>query len=175
MAGVDLSAAVNQERDDHQRDHEEHGPRCPQMTAVKARLAFLARRCILDADEREHDQRDQHRRGEEVLGEGQPIVASDERDMEVATEERPVGLEDRGHQYGESPHGEEVRQPGYGPLQELLLTGDFDDLGLADLAQPLPAARGALSGADQFREPVETSPGDREEDDGYPETNDDAS
>jgi hypothetical protein len=131
--------------------------------------AFLMRMMVNTTSETKH------RRGEEVLGEGQPVVASDQRDVEVATEERPVGLEDRGHQYGESPHGEEVRQTRHRPLQELSLTGDFDDLGLADLAKPLPATRCGLTGADQFREPVETSPGDREEDDRDPETNDDAS
>ncbi len=112
------AAAIQQERDDDHRDHEQHGPRRAEVAAVEARLAFLTRRRVLDADDGEHHERDQHRRGEEVLGEAQPVVASDQGNVEVAIEQRPVRLEDRRHQYGESPHGEEVRQAGHGPLEK---------------------------------------------------------
>jgi len=64
--------------------------------------------------------------------------------------------------------------PGTVPLQELLLTGDFDDLGLADLAQPLPAARALCPERISFESQLKRRPA-IEKKMTLSETNDDAS
>ena len=65
------------------------------------------------------------------------------------------------------------RQSGHRPLQELLLTRDLEHLGLADLAEPVPATRGRLAAADEARQPVEAAPGEREADDRDAQSDDD--
>ena len=50
-----------------------------------------------------------------------------------------VGLEDREEQDGEAPHGEEVGETGHGPLEQLALAGDLDDLGLDLTLRESPA------------------------------------
>ncbi len=112
------------------------------------------------ADDRKDDERDQHRRGEEVLDEGQPVALADQGDVKTTLEESAVRLDDREEQDGEAPHREEVRQPRHGPLEQLSLTGHLHDLGVGDLGEAVPATRRWLAGPNQPREPVEALPGD---------------
>jgi hypothetical protein len=95
--------------------------------------------------------------------------------MEVAIKERSVGLDDRRKQDRETPHGEEVRQPGHRPLQNLPLTGHFGNFGLTDPSKALPATRGLLTTAYEPRKPIKATTGHRKTDHRYHETDNDAS
>jgi hypothetical protein len=149
MTGIDLRPAIDEQRDDDHRDHEERQPCRSEVAAVKATVAVLARRRILDANDGEDYERHQHGGREEILGEGQPVTTTNPRDMKVAVEQRTVGLDDGGHQDRETPHRKKVREPGHGPTQNLALARHFGDLRLADLAETLPTSRGLLSAADE--------------------------
>ena len=62
--------------------------------------------------------------------------------------------------------------PGHRPLQELLLAGDLDQLGLDPLRDVLgPAGHGGLPGGDEPSQPEEPSPrdGEHHEDDHEPD------
>ena len=80
------------------------------MRSVEAREPAHAVRILLDPDDRENDQGEQHHHAEEVLDEGHPGPLIDDRDGEVRVDERAVGLQDRQAQDDEAPEGEEVRQ-----------------------------------------------------------------
>ena len=92
----------------------------------------------------------QHGDGEEVLDEADDRGVADERDGEAAGEQVAEGLDDGEDQDGEAPHGEEVGHAGHGPLEQLLLAGHLDQLGLEPGRDVLgPARHGGLAGADQ--------------------------
>ena len=175
VSGVDLRRTIDKERDDHGRDHREDQPRRRGVTAEEATLALLLRGRVFQSDDREDDERHQHRRGEEVLHEGQPVALTDPRNVEVAIEQRAVRLEDGREQDGEAPHREEVRQSRHRPAKEFALSGDFGDFRVGDLAKTLPASRRGLTAADEARQPVETSRGDAKAHDRDDEPDDDAS
>ena len=103
------------------------------------------------------------------------LSVTDPGNMEVAIEERAVGLDDRREQDGEAPHGEEVRQTRHGPLQQFALARDLDDFGVGDLAQSLPTSWRRLTRANEPRHPIEAPARDGEEDDRDAEADDDAS
>ena len=96
----------------------------------------------------------QHGEGEEVLQEAQYGPAADERDVEFGVEQHAIGLEVHAGQDEEAPHGEEVRDTGDRPLQELRLGEDFLVLVQEALDEVVLAAAFVaefLAGADQFR------------------------
>jgi hypothetical protein len=66
-------------------------------------------------------------------------------------------------------------QTGHRPFEELALSSDLDYFGFADLSKTLPAARRGLAGANETREPIETSSGCDKTDNRYCEADDDAS
>ena len=173
MAGVHLSGSVAEEGDDHEADHEEHEPRSASVGAVEAGGAVLALRVVLDANDREHAEGHEHGNGEEVLEEGNGWPRADQGDVEVPLEEGTVGLDDGEEQDGEAPHGEEVGDTGNGPLEDLLLTGDFDDLGFSLLCEALESTRSRLARADELAQPEEAATGNRETGDRDPKSEDD--
>ena len=145
------------------------------VRAVEAGLALEPLRRVLQADDREHDEGDQHGAGEEVLDRPDPVPGPDEREVEGLLEERPVGLDDRDQQDGEAPHGEEVGQPRHRPLQQLALAGDLGGLGLRLGHDAAPGPVGVLlPRADELGQPVEPAGGDPEADDGDGKAQDDS-
>ena len=167
MTGVDLGAAVDEEGDDDEGDHAQNGPRGTEVGTVETARAVLAARGVLDSNDREDHERDQHHDGEEVFNGGEPVSPTNKGNGEVTVVEGTVDLENGGEQNGEAPHGEEVGQARNGPLEELLLTGDFNNFGgdgFLGAANTGPWTVGVLSGADQLGEPEEPASGDRETD-----------
>ena len=82
---------------------------------------------------------------------------------EAAGEQVPEGLDDGEDQDGEAPHGEEVGHARHRPLQQLLLPGDLDQLGLDPGRDVLdPARDGGLTGSDEPAQPEEPSTRDGE-------------
>ena len=160
--GVDLRAAVEQQRPDHVEDHEEHEPGGTGVGAVEPRPALAAGRRLPEPDHGERRQRHQHGAGEEVLEEAEQRPVPDDRDGEVAVEQRAVRLDDRGGQHHERPEGEEVRHPRHAPLQQLALAEDLAQLALEPGADVVEAAGCRLPGADQPGQVVDASAGDRE-------------
>ncbi len=162
VAGVVLRAAVEQQRDDDQRDHAEHCPRRAGVRAVEPAVALLAVRGVAQPVDREPDDREQHRHGEEVLEEAQPAGVPEEREREVlADHQRAHRLDDRRAEDHEAPEGEEVRDARAAPAQQAALAEDLLDL----VAQPLLDVVGAPlrrpAGADQLDQPGDAPPGDR--------------
>jgi hypothetical protein len=108
----------------------------------------------------EDGQAGQHRHDEEVLEEPQPGLGADDRDVEVALEERPEPLDDGGEEDGEAPEDGEVRRAGNCPLQKLALT---ENLGRHRLGALADAARATglhrLPGAGQPVEHERTATG----------------
>ena len=163
VAGVDLGTAVEEQREDNQEDHPQHGPQAGTgVGAVEAALAVEACRAALRTVEREVRQREDHEGAEEVLEEAQPRVVTDERDGEVALEDRAPGLHHGEGQDDEAPEGEEVGDAGHAPLQQLALTEDLDELGPGALADAVEAAGCGRTGLDHPEEEERPAAGDRE-------------
>jgi hypothetical protein len=87
MSRVDLRAAIQEQRHDHGRDHGEHHPRGTRMAAKEAAFALLLRWRVLDPNNGEHAQRHEHRCGEEVLDESEPVTLTDPGNVETSIEE----------------------------------------------------------------------------------------
>ena len=64
-----------------------------------------------------------------------------------------VGLDVDREQDEESPHGEEVRQPGDRPFEQAALPEDLGDLRPDSLAGFVGVPRGRLAGRDQLEQP----------------------
>ena len=71
-----------------------------------------------DADDREGDDAEQHRDGEEVLQEAQRVPAADEGDVEVVIDDLTERLDVDRAEDEEAPHREEVGHAGDRPLQQ---------------------------------------------------------
>ena len=93
--------------------------------------------------------------------------------MEVTLEEVAVGLDDGEEQDREPPHDEEVGKARNGPLEQLLLTGDFDDFGFDLLREALEATRGWLASANELRKPEKALSGNSKTGDGDAESKND--
>src|ERR1700722_658653 len=101
-----------------------------EVRAVEACLAIFAGGRVDGADDGEDRQRNEHGNGEEVLDETEGAPPANEGDHELLVEEVSVGLEDGEQQDGESPEDEGVGEPRDRPLEQLLLSAHFDQLGL---------------------------------------------
>lgn len=120
-------------------------------------------------DDREHDDADQHGRGEEVLQEAQRGPAAHDRNVELGVEQDAVGLEIHGRENEEAPHGEEVRHAGDGPLQQLGLGKDFLGLieqALTEIILARALVNGGLTGPDEVGEPKHPLGGEYQHDHG---------
>ena len=145
VPGVELRAAVDQQRDHDQRDHAEDDPGRAGVRAVEAAGALLALGRVAHPVDREPDEADQHGDGEEVLEEPEPARVAEEREREVlADDQRAQGLDDRRAEDDEAPEREEVREPGRAPLEQLLLPEHLDDLALEPLADVVGATLGLV-------------------------------
>ncbi len=78
MARVDLRAAIEQQGDDHQRDHAEHGPGRTGVAAVEAASPLLLGGRVGEANHAKDAQRHEDRGREEVLDERQPVVLANQ-------------------------------------------------------------------------------------------------
>ena len=100
----------------------------PRWSPLKRDLRPSLSGRVLEPDQREDDQADQRHHRDEVLREAEERPVADHRDGELGVEQRAVGLEvDRG-QDQERPEHEEVGGARHGPLEELALAEDLDDL-----------------------------------------------
>ncbi len=73
------------------KNHEQDQPRAAGVGTVEPGVAAVLLRLLQHADDRERDDAEQHRDGEEVLQEAEHIPAADERDVEVVVEDQAVG------------------------------------------------------------------------------------
>ena len=67
--GVDLRPPVQQQRRDDTEDHPQHDPRRAGMRPEEPRLAALLMRIVLDPDQGERDNPEQHPDREQILNE----------------------------------------------------------------------------------------------------------
>jgi hypothetical protein len=131
--------------------------------AIMPRISHAGPVC--EPQDGEDDQREQYGDGEEVLEEAERPPAADQRDVEVALEDRPVRLDDRQEQDHEAPEREEVRRAGDRPLQQAALAEDLGGLRPQPAAELVGTAVDGLAGADQAHEPPHPPAGERERDD----------
>ena len=163
VAGVDLGAAVQQQRPHHVEDHEQHEPRGAEVRTEEARPAALPAWVLHQPDHREHDQPGEHRDDEQVFEEPEPRLGTDEREVEVALEQCAEALHDRRAEDDEAPEDGEVRGPGYRPLQQLALPEHLGRHGPQPGAHVGgPARFGRLPGAGQPVEHEDTPAGHHE-------------
>jgi hypothetical protein len=167
VAGVDLRAAVEQQRGDHPEDHPQDDPGRAEVRAVEPGGALPPGRRLPDAEHGEHGQRDQHGHREEVLEEAEHRPGADQRDVEVAPDQRPVRFDDRQEQDQEAPEREEVRQPGAGPAQQLALPEHLGKVGPQPRTEVLGASGLRLAGTDQPVQPPDAAAGDGERNQGH--------
>ena len=125
---VDRGAAEEREGQDDQEDHEQDQPGAAGVRAVEPRRAAVLLGLGAQPDDREDDDAEQHGDSEEVLQEAQRIPAADQRNMEFRVEQNAIGLEVHRAEDEEAPHGEEMREAGDRPFQQLLLPEDFGEL-----------------------------------------------
>ena len=105
--------------------------------------------------------------GEEVLQEAQRVPSPDDRDVEVRLEQQPVSLDIDREQDDEAPHGEEVRQTGDGPFQQLALPEHFGDLRPDASADVIGATADRLTGKREFDQPTHPAEGEQSDDRGH--------
>ena len=114
---------------------------------------------------------------EQVLDEADERPVPDPRERERLAEQVPVGLDDRQEQDREAPEGQEVRDAGDGPFQQLALAENLGGLGLRAAARMLPDGRdplrGGLAAPAEPVEPPQPAAGDREGDHGQGKSDDD--
>jgi hypothetical protein len=125
-------------------------------------------RPVPQPDARERDDAEQRQEGEQVLGEAQPAGRADQRDVEVALEQRAVALDQGQAEHQEAPERERVGQARYRPLEQLGLAQHLDQL------RPHPGryAPGAVrvGGLPAAHHPVQRqrpAPGEPERDSGH--------
>ena len=177
--GVDLRAAVQQQRRDDQEDHAEDQPRRARVRAEKPRPAALAVRVVPQPDHGERDDPGQHRDGEQVLKEADGLPVPDAGNRERPAEQVAVRFDDRQQQDSKAPEGQGMRHARYRPLEQLALPDHLDGLRLDVPADMLPhrfdTLRGRLPAHRQPLQPPQPAPGDRERDhsqdqtDGHPQ------
>ena len=166
VLGVHRGAADQRVRPDDVEDHEEDQPGATGVRSIKAGFAAVLLGLGAQPDDRERDDAEQHGDGEEVLHEAQAVPAADERNVEIGIEQQAVRLEVDGGQDEETPHGEEVRQAGDGPLEQSCLPEHLFDLGgdagAEVILAPALVADG-LTRPDQRRQP-QHAPGRKHQD-----------
>ena len=172
VAGRGGRAAEGEQRPDHVEDQEEDQPRAAGVGAVEAGGPRAALRGLLDAHDREGDDRDQHHDRDEVLQEAQGRPAPDQRDVEVLDEQRAVGLDVDRQQDDEAPHREQVGQAGDRPAQQLPLPEHLDELRAHPPAEALGTLGVGLAGGDQGVEPPGPARGHDGHDQGQGEAQD---
>ncbi|SHW84803.1 Uncharacterised protein [Mycobacteroides abscessus subsp. abscessus] len=165
---VDGGTAEHRVGRDDQEDHDEDLPRATVVRSVEPGLAADVVGVLGQTDDREDDDAGQHGQGEEVLQEAQDGPVPDEWDGELRIEQDAIGFQVDRCQDEEAPHGEEVRNAGDRPLEELRLREDFlvlvqeaaDQIVLAPtfVAELLP-------GADQLGQPQDALGGEPQDDD----------
>ncbi len=129
-----------------------------------------------DSDDRERDDAEQHRNGEEVLQEAQRVPSADERDVEVVVDNLSEGLDVDRAEDEEAPHREEVGHAGDRPLQQPGLPEDLlelrgDALPEIVLAVVLDAGLGARP--DQVRQEKDALEGEYTDDGEHQDHDDD--
>jgi hypothetical protein len=95
-------------------------------------------------------------------------------EREVAVEQVAPRFDDGEGQDQEAPHGEEVGNAGYRPLEQLALAGDLGDLGVEPTAEFLDPTADRLAGADQPVEPQHAPAGDGQADSGDHQADDES-
>ncbi len=101
---VDRGAAEECKGQDDQEDHEQNQPGTAGVRTVEARRAAVLLGLRAQPDDREHDDAEQYRGGEEVLQEAERIPPADQRNMEFGgVEQNAVGLEIHRREDEEAP------------------------------------------------------------------------
>ncbi len=172
VAGVDLRAAVEQQRPDHVEDHEQHEPRGAGVRPEEPRPAALPAGVVAHPDGDEDAQRDQHGHREEVLDEPEHRPGPDQRDVEVPPDQGPVRLDDRQAEDQEAPEREEVCGAGQRPLEQLALPEDLHGLGLHGEPRVRGTGGDVLPGTAEPVEHPQPAAGDHERRDGEQQTDD---
>jgi hypothetical protein len=175
---VDLRAAVQQQRRDHEEDHQQHEPRSAGVRPGEPGPAALAFRVGAQPDHREGGDARQHRHREEVLAEADPCPVPDAGNREGLAEQIPVGLDDGQQQDDESPERERVRGARHRPAEQLALAEHLGELRFRSPARVLPERAGTLGsrlpGHGQPLQPPQPAAGDGERDNGDHQADDDA-
>src|SRR5439155_5538688 len=92
-----------------------------EVRAEEARSPSHRRRPVPQPDPREREDPEERQHDEQVLDEPEPRHLPDDRDVEVALEQRAVPLDEGQAEHQEAPEGEGVRESGYRPREKLAL------------------------------------------------------
>ena len=147
--GVDLRAAVEQQRRHDHEDHEQHQPRARGVRAEEPRPAALLGRVVPEADHREDQDADEDQDREQVLEEAHDRPGADDRERETGEEQLTERLDDREGQDQEPEEHEHVGDARNAPLEQLLLAEHLGGLDLHAGADLVGAALCRLPGSDQ--------------------------
>ena len=122
------------------------------MRAEEARCTPFLRRIVEQADDRKHHDAKEDEQDEEILEEEHDRPGPDNREPEVLDIDLGDGLDHGDAEHKEAPEGEDVRDAGDSPLQQLLLSQHLGALEFGALAHVAGPAHGRLTGADHALE-----------------------
>ena len=128
--GVDRGTAVGQQGPHDVEDHEQDEPGRPEVGAKEPAAPTEPGGRFFDPDRHEGRDRRDAEHGEEVFDEPEPGPVAEERDLEARVDQTAEGFQHGEQQHHEAPEHREVRDARHRPLEQLALTGDFQEFSL---------------------------------------------